>query len=227
MQWFLICLFILQLIYALYKRLTIQIKHHYVKALIGIALFIALFISHRIWGRTSDAVPYWTLESITNAYIYYIPFAIGVILIEYPKIFDKVLQSKVAILSSVILTLFCIQLYANIPSNHPRSIIGICVSLLIIKLVRNYNFEELTSAWGRFISSQMILFGKYTLVIYLFHSSLLPNSPLSGEVWGNGILPFIIMVVIAWAVCYICIAMERLISQSPLCALLLLGKKRT
>ncbi len=226
MQWFLICLFVLQLLYALYKWITFKIQHPTFRIIIASCLFIMIFLMHRIWGRTSEAVPYWTPEFLTNAYIYFIPFAIGVIIIEYPRLFARVFQHRLVIFFAVIISLFGIRLYAHLPSNYPRLITGICITLLIINLTQKFDFKSIHTPWAKFVITHMILFGKYSLVIYLFHSSLLPAEALSSDTWGVGILPFIVMMLIAWVVCYICIGMERLIALSPLCALLMLGKKR-
>lgn len=228
MQWFLICLFVLQTIYALYKYLT-KNRGAIFRFLTVFLLFSALFILHRAWGRTSDQVPYWTLEFLTNAYIFYIPFAIGVCIIEHPDFFKSIFLNKFAIFISILVLLFGIRLYATVsilPGNYSKIFTGVCVSLVLIKLISQCDITKIANSFLKNIVKTIILWGKYSLVIYLFHGSLLPNEPLSPSVWGTGILPFMIMVVIGLAVCYICVAIDYIISLSPLCSLFLLGKQQ-
>lgn len=227
MQWFLICLFVLQLTYAAYKYITQRMKHPAFKVMIACLLLILLYLLHRQWGRTSADVPYWTLEFFTNAYIFFLPFALGVFIIEHPTLFKRILQSKTALFSALMISLFCIRLYPDLPmisGNYGKLITGMSVTILLIKLTTHYDFLQRKNGMATSIIRQIILMGKYTMVIYLLHGAFLPSAALSATTWGMGIFPFMIMVVIAVVVCYICIALDCIISLSPLGALLLLGK---
>ena len=224
MEWFLICLFVLQTVFAIYKFITKIQSSTIAKLATAGGLFVLLFVMHRTWGRTSADAPYWALEFLTNAYKFYIPFAIGVFIIEYPTLFKKLFQNRFALSIYIFAFLFGIMI-DNVSAHCRQTLIGSGISLLIIHLLSSIDYSNVQKRILQTTINQLKLFGKYTLAIYLFHGIFLPWNPLATNVWGVGTLPFLIMFSIAVVTCYICIVLDYIISLSPFWSVLLLGKK--
>lgn len=226
MQWFLICLFILQGLYALFKWITIRIPHPVFKLCVIFFLYGLIYLLHHRWGKSPENTSHITIDFLTNIYYFYWPFVIGCTLIEYPSLFKKIFQHKLFLLVSVLVSVFYVTLRSDfpiLPGIYTKVAVGICVAMTLIHLVKDYDFSSANKI-VQILTRQIILFGKYTMAIYLFHGYMLPEFTLPTSVWGAGMLPFMIMVAIAIAICYTCVVLDRVISQSPLCALLLLGK---
>lgn len=226
MQWFLICLFLLQSLYALFKWITIRIPHSVFKLCLIFLLYILIYLLHHRWGKSPGNTSHISIDFLTNIYYFYWPFVIGCTLIEYPSLFKKIFQHRLFLLVSVLVSVFYVMLSSDFPifpGIYTKVAVGICVAMPIIHLVKDYDFASAHKI-VQILTGQIILFGKYTMVIYLFHGYMLPKFTLPTNVWGVGMLPFMIMVAIAIAICYTCVVLDRIISQSPICALLLLGK---
>lgn len=224
-QWFLICLFGLQLTYALFSRLASCRRHIVWRVCVMGGLFVALFLLHRAVGRTCEDAPYWALESVTNVYVYFIPFAIGVAMTEYPKFLNFVTGNKFILTVSTAVFIFAIMLYCKLPGNYPKIFTGCAVSIVLITLCRKLLLTPPRNAFITSIIRQLKIIGASTMVIYLFHGTFLPSEPVSTH-FGEGIPSTLVMVFISVIVSYICLGIEKCIRLSPFLTLILLGSKK-
>ncbi|MBQ1960451.1 MAG: acyltransferase family protein, partial [Akkermansia sp.] len=172
--WFLICLFVLQGIYAVYKLVTRKFSGVVAKFATAGGLFILLFAMHRMWGKTSGEASCWALEFLTNAYKYYPAFAVGVLVIEYPVLFKKLFQNRFALFGYVLVFLFGIMI-DKVSGYCGQVILGVGISLLIINLFVGIDYSKVQGWVLQGGVKQLKMYGKYTMAIYLFHNIFLPR----------------------------------------------------
>lgn len=217
--WFLPCLFILQLLFALYTVVAARMKSAVGRGSFVLLLFIAVTVCHRTWGSChSGVLDKWDLDFLTNTYRYYIPFGIGVALFQYPR-FKVLCMSPAVCTLCVLIVLLLTGVRSDLPmmfSIHLRTVIGIAATLLLIRMFSG----KLLPDWA---NAQLKAIGRDTLVIYLVSGAFLPYTCT----WFHGMdgtMAFLVYVPVCVAICYICMAIGRMISTSPWLSLLMLGK---
>lgn len=226
MQWFLICLFVLHIMYAMYKFVTNKFSSVWVRLMTAGCLFVFIFFLHRLWGRTSADAPYWSLDFLTNAYQFFVPFAVGVFMMEHPNMFRKMINNGFVALFMVFSFIFCMASTKDAPSYYSIWLIGVSISLMIIKLAQNVNYDIIANRALKIFINQSVFIGKYTLAIYLLHQYFIPSQPLFNNDAVGGTLSCLVTLVLALVVCYVCVALEHIISLSPFWNLVLLGKRK-
>ena len=217
--WFLPCLLMLQLLFALYTVVAARMKSPVGRCCFILLLFVAVTACHKTWGNChSGVLDKWDLNFLTSAYRYYIPFGIGVALFQYPRFKDFCTGPAVCTLC-VLVVLLLTGVRCDLPlmfSTHLRTVIGVAASLLLIRMFSG----KLLPDWA---NGQLKAIGKDTLIIYLISGVFLPHTCT----WFHGMdgtVAFLVYLPICVAVCYICMAIARMISTSPWLSLLMLGK---
>lgn len=217
--WFLPCLLMLQLLFALYTVVAPRLRSPIARTCFIILLYIAVTACHKMWGSChSGALDKWDLSFLTSTYRYFIPFSVGVALFQYPKFKDFCLSPLVCTLC-VLVVLLLTGVRGDLPlmfSTHLRTVIGIAASLLLIRMFSG----KLLPEWA---NGQLKAIGRDTLIIYLISGAFLPHTCT----WFHGMdgtMAFLVYLPICVAVCYICMAIARMISTSPWLSLLMLGK---
>lgn len=217
--WFLPCLLMLQLLFALYTVVATRLQSPIVLACFIILLFIAVTACHKMWGSChSGALDKWDLSFLTSTYRYFIPFSVGVALFQYPKFKDFCLSPLVCTLC-VLVVLLLTGVRGDLPlmfSTHLRTVIGIAASLLLIRMFSG----KLLPEWA---NGQLKAIGRDTLIIYLISGAFLPHTCT----WFHGMdgtMAFLVYLPICVAICYICMAIARMIGISPWLSLLMLGQ---
>lgn len=218
-NWFLICLFTLILLFYIYKVTTNRLNGIW-KAAVAATLFIFIFTLHNFFGKTSDA-NLNSFEFLTSAYVYFIPFTLGIIMIQYERVKNLILKNSVLVFFCVVVTLIAPGLLSTIPvgSNYPKIITGICVSCVLIRLLQN---DALNIPYIKYIKKIFSFIGKHSLGIYLMSGLMLPHLPLP---LSSGLEAFVIYGLYSAIVCILCVLLENFICTSNLLALLLFGKR--
>lgn len=224
--WFLITLFLLQLYYIFYIILSSPFKSRILQIVISCCLFLLSFGAHRLIGQTSYEMTN-PIYFITTAYVYFIPFSLGVIIATYPSVFKFILSSKWFITICVCIFLVLPTMKADIPfgGNYTKIIIGVATTCVLIKLLFDFtkkNPLKKSGFVGSCIFSYLSVFGKYSLGIYLLSSLFLPNTALAGYSIS---LTSILYILFSTIICMACVTLEKIVCTSPIMALLLFGKK--
>lgn len=217
--WFLPCLLMLQLLFSLYTFAETRLKSTVGRGCFVLLFFIAVTACHNMWGSGHTGVmAKWDLDFLTNTYRYYIPFGVGVALFQYPR-FKGFCMSPAVCTLCVLVVLLLTGVRGSLPlmfKTHLRTVIGVAASLLLIRMFGG----KLLPDWA---SAQLKAIGKDTLIIYLISGAFLPHTCT----WFHGMdgtMAFLVYLPICVAVCYICMAIGRMISTSPWLSLLMLGK---
>ena len=218
-NWFLITLFTLILLFYIHKMTTK--KFNFIgKAAVAAMLFLLIFVLHKLFGK-SEETDYQALEFLTSAYVYFIPFSLGIIMIQYEKIKNIIIKNNILIFFCVAISLITPGLLStiHIGSNYPKIITGICVSCVLIRFLHN---NELNIPYFKNIRMFFSYVGKHSLGIYLMSSMMLPHCSLP---LTSGVEAFVIYGIYSVIVCILCILLEKLICTSNILALLLFGKR--
>ncbi len=229
-NWFLICLFLLQLYLALYGLLTKRTDNDLLKFFAAIGVFIIAVCAHKLYGKTSHE-SYKPVLYFTTAYSYFIPFSVGVALTSSSRFFNFFFKNEWFICFCVCILIFAAGLWKSIPyfSYYPKVIIGICVSCVLIRLSYAYTPPSLIqfgagenlSALLLIIRQIFIVFGKYSLGIYLLHGLFMPGKFIESHSPAYTIVCYCICCI---PVCLCCIILKKIICTSRFLALLLFGK---
>ena len=218
-NWFLITLFTLIFLLYIYKSTTKKLNI-IGKVAVAIILFFLIFILHKLFGK-SEETDYRPLEFLTSAYVYFIPFSLGVVMMRYEKIKNIFVKNNILIFFCVTISLVTPGLLStiHIGSNYPKIITGICVSCLLIRFLHN---NQLDIPYVKNIRIFFSYIGKHSLGIYLMSSMMLPHSSLP---LTSGVEAFVVYGIYSVVVCILCILLENLICTSDILALLLFGKR--
>lgn len=215
--WFLICLFTLQLYYALYTWTSKKVKAGWVCILIAGGIYVGSFLIHRRWGWMHGDAGYWDLQFLTSAYKNLPAFALGIAMMQQRRVLDAILHSRVIALLCIVMVVFgnCLARDFQLLSIS-QEITGVAATCILIRLVHDYQLPAGISRQASFI-------GKSTLIIYLLSGQCQPTDiPIIGG--GNSVMTALALGVVSILICYVCILFEKVLSLSPLTALLFLGK---
>lgn len=217
--WFLPCLLGLQLLFTLYTAVARRWGHPAVKAALVLLLFAGVVFCHKTWGECHGGCHgKWDLSFLTSVYRYYFPFMVGVALYQHPG-FRKFCSGGFACTVCVLVVLLLTGARSGLPlmfATHLRTVVGIAASLLLIRMFSG----SLLPDWA---NAQLKSIGRDTLIIYLISGTFIPHTCT----WFHGMdgtMAFIIYLPISVVVCYICMAIARMIATSPLLSTLFLGK---
>ena len=219
-NWFLACLFTLQILFFLFHLLVNNTSNALRKVGSGIILFIIIFSLHRLFGRTS-ASSVCPLDFLTTAYIYFIPFAIGVAITQNDKLYHFFTKNNFLSLLCVVILIFSSSL--NFFShNYHKIITGCCVSCILIRLTIDLHNYSIKYPHLSLFSNYFSYLGKHSLSIYLLSGLFLPSLSFNLH---SATQALIVMGIESMVICLICILLERMISTSSILALILFGKK--
>ncbi len=216
--WFLPALLTLLIYYCAFYCLSKRVNSllGQVAGLIGI--FILAFGLHRLWGKTSPTNEF-TLQWLTSAYSYFIPFFFGVFLVHFKKFFQLATENRYSIALSL---LFLCTISFNIGtlpySQYLKMLCGICAAIVFIRLFMQWTGESI-------VKRQLRLLGQYSLIIYIA-SGLFEAAGLNLLLEGmNATFVQIAYGVASLIVCYTCILFAKFIELSDILSFFLLGKR--
>lgn len=155
--------------------------------------------------------------------LYSIAFYIGVILSKY--IFVEKLCTKTITYAIAIIVFMVLSTHWTFNGNYIDDILKITISATaFIVLLNLFTRIELSIS----IKHYLQLLGKYSLAIYVIQFYLCRFSSQQIEINENTINPiilFIITTIIAIPICYICVAIAKMIETNKLLNFLMLGKR--
>lgn len=208
--WFLPCLFLLHLIFSIWRWIANRIikKNHF---LIDILLLLIL------WG---GVITISTIDYMRSVSSYFIPFFFGVMISKYDKLRAIVLNNKYVYACSFILFCLIAGLFGHNIMGIMNKIVKLLTGLLAIPLLfnffSNYKFTQV-------VENSLSIIGKYTLIIYLLHFVFVEEIPLPINlgIWCQ----IIVFGVISFLISCTCIFVAKIIEKSPFLSLLMIGKK--
>ena len=216
--WFLLCLFALQLLFCGYsylERKNVRISNRLALVLI---MFSCLFIAKKLCSDDGNG-----FGLACQTYLYFLPFLTGVTIIKYDRI-KAILLSKWLIAISILAFLYFINLKSDIPHSATLSrLAGICITCLFIKLIEQQKLTHYS------ISKFIMTIGKYSMAIYVFHYLFLGSFNINSffELGSAGpSLLFCFLLPMAIVICIFCICIAKIIEQSPLLSLFMLGQHK-
>lgn len=219
--WFLICLFTLQLLFCAYTWLERKKVNRHLRIFAIIMTFLLLFSAKKIWSDDGNG-----FGLACQTYFYYIPFLVGICIIRYEKL-RCILLSKWFLTFSILATLYFVNIRESIPHSATLSrMTGIGMTCLFIALIESQNLAQYK------ISKFITIIGKYSLAIYIFHYLFMGSFNISSFLNLSSARPtlmFCILLPCCIIICFMCICIAKIIEQSPLLSLFMLGqhKKRS
>ena len=216
--WFLICLFALQLLFCVYS----WIEKKKVKASIRLAVvlitFACLCVAKKLWSDDGNG-----FGLACQTYLFFIPFVVGVSIIKYDN-FKTLLLSKWVIALSILAALYFVNVKSSIPHSATLArFTGIGITCLFIKLI-----EQQKLAHHKVVGF-ITAVGKYSMAIYIFHYLFLGSLNIIDFFNLSEAKPtllFCILLPASIIVCIFCICISKIIEQSPILSLLMLGQQK-
>lgn len=211
--WFLQVLFVILCFYGIFNWISSNAKiNPIINFLISIIPIILL----------SLLMVYFDLMEI-NLIMFSCAFYLGVILSLYN--FIEKLFTKTIIYAITIVAFLILSTHWTYNGNYIDDILKITISTTaFIVLLNLFTRIELPNR----IKHSLQLFGKYSLAIYVIQFYLCRFSSKQIEINENIINPiilFIITIIIAIPICYICVAIAKMIETNKLLNFLMLGKR--
>lgn len=215
--WFLICLFTLQVYYALYIWLSRKFRSAWAGVLIAFFLYVVSFILHRRWGWIHGDAGYWDLQFLTSAYKNFPSFVLGVAIMQQRRLLDTVLTGRILTPICILIVIFINCLAQDFQTfSFYRVVTGAAATCVLIRLVHEYRLPNA-------VTRQASLIGRSTLIIYLLSGQCQPaDLPIIGG--GNSVMTALALGTLSILICYVCILFEKILMLSPLTALIFLGK---
>ena len=218
--WFLICLYILQIYLVAYLFITTHVRIPGMKYIGAIILFAIAYVLHKQFGITSNH----KIVYLTNAYVFFIPFFLGVALSLNKSFFKFFTSSKLLLFSAILICLVTPCLYKTLTfgSNYPKIIIGICTScILITYFTRIPPPPNQQNHPKNLIINTFAYFGRYSLGIYLLHGYFISNKLFNVHSAAEATMVYSLFTL---GVCFLCVFVEKIICLSHPLALLLFGR---
>lgn len=215
--WFLICLFTLQVYYALYIWLSRKFTGVWTGTLIAFSLYVVSFLLHRRWGWIHGDAGYWDLQFLTSAYKNLPSFALGVAIMQQRRILDTILNGRILTPICILIVIFINCLVRDFQTfSFYKVITGAAATCILMRLIHEYRLPD-----G--VVRHASLIGRSTLIIYLLSGQCQPtNLPIIGG--GNSLMTALALGALSILICYVCIIFEKILMLSPLTALFFLGK---
>lgn len=216
--WFLICLFTLQLLFCVYTWFERKKSHHTCVAVGVFVVFAILYVAKKLWSDDGNG-----FGLACQTYLYYFPFLVGVCFIKYEKV-KNVLLSKWFLTISVLAALFFVNAREDIPHSGTLSrITGICITCVLISMIEKQKIAQFK------ISGFISIIGKYSLAIYIFHYLFLGSFNICSFFNLSTARPsllFCFLLPSSIVICIMCICIAKIIEQSPMLSLFMLGQNK-
>lgn len=212
--WFLQVLFVILCFYGIFNWISsnAKIKNPIINFLISIIPIILL----------SFLIVYFNLMEI-NLIMFSCAFYLGVILSRYN--FIEKLFTKTIIYAITIIAFMILSTHWTYNGNYIDDILKITISTAaFIALLNLFTRIDLPNR----IKHSLQLFGRYSLAIYVIQFYLCKLSSQQIEIYEttiNPIILFIITTIIAIPICYICVAIAKIIETNKLLNFIMLGKR--
>lgn len=207
--WFLPCLFILRLLFCLWKYVSNRLKQDNV----CFDLFAILILLGGVISLSANDY----MRSVSS---YFLPFFFGVLICKYESLKDYVLTNNNVYACSFILFCLIAGYFGNsnmgIINKLFRLLSGIFGTIVLFNFFSNFKFSMI-------ITNALSFIGKYTLMIYLLHFAFIKGIilPYNMGIW----LQIISYCVVSIMICLTCIIVAKMLENSPLLSFWMLGKK--
>lgn len=225
--WFLMSLFILQLCGLLYVTLEKKWNPGKVgRCVMLVGIFACLAGIQRLFGvRQSSGANVEGISYLTQAYVFFIPYAIGLCYWRHPRL-RSILCSNYARLLYVLVVFLVpfVEHFFHTPhfSVLRSSLHGSCISLLLVMAASDI------ASFNNKIWIPFKQIGKETMAVYLFHWMILPSflgTYAETITTYSPYLQFWINFAAAILISYTCIFIGKCVKISPLMGLLLMGQR--
>ena len=214
--WFLICLFVFQLLFCAYTWFEKRKVSASLRILLVCITFTLIFVAKKLWSDDG-----FGFGLACQTYLFFIPFLAGVCIIKYEKV-------KNILLSKWFLTLFVMaaMYFVNIKESIPHSaflsrLTGIGITCLFISIIERQKLSQYRIC--QFIS----VIGKYSLAIYIFHYLFLDSFNIISFFnlsTARPTLLFCFLLPSSIIISILCICISKVIETSPILSLYMLGK---
>lgn len=228
--WFTFVLFEMFLLFLCITFVINRIKNKILRLVIIVAITSILYYFHKI--NFFSGCMYKDLFSLGG--LYYIPsFSLGVICKLYDDIFNKILNNKIILLISAIITFF---IFTNIDI-VPLIIRNIVTTLFVLQLIFHI-VNSIDKSEYKILISNLSLIGTNTLQIYFLHYYLLFRLPeplisymhslYSDSCFASNscvsLVEFIVIGTVAIAISFLSIYIAKIINIIPFTSMFLFGK---
>lgn len=215
--WFLLTLFVFQVIFAFYVRvIEARISSIWMKGVVLLLMYIPIIALNRLFGGNGNS-----FGLATQVYLFYIPFMTGACMLRYREVWN-ILFSRIALFVFVVLALYIPSLYGDFNSLGMLSrVTGIGITCLLINMISSGHF--LTKK----VNEGLSLIGKYSLGIYIFHYTFVSLFSENVQSWIeslDSLVTFCFYFPVSFVIALLCIGIVKLIEQSPAAAFVMLGK---
>ena len=216
--WFLLTLFALQCIFALYVGvIEKRVRIIWLRILILLLMYVPVVALHVIFGGKGSA---WGLA--TQVYFFYVPFMVGVCMMRYQEVW-KFLFNKWMLFLFVILALYVPSIYGYVSNmGHLSRLSGIGITCILICIINKGQFLSPE------INRKLATIGKFSLGIYVFHYTFTLSlaSCMNWMEGFNSLVTFCLYLPLSLVISFLCIAIVRIIEVVPMAALFMLGQSR-
>lgn len=207
--WFLPCLFILRLLFYLWKYVSNRLKLDNV--------CFDLFTIFILLGGVISLSANDYMRSVSS---YFLPFFFGVLICKYERLKDLIFTNNNVYAISFITFCFIAGFFGNsnigIMNKLFRLMSGIFGTIVLFNFFSNFKFSMI-------ITNTFSYLGKYTLIIYLLHFAFINGITLPNNmgIWLQLISYFFVAIMI----CFTCVMVAKMLENSPILSFLMLGKK--
>lgn len=215
--WFLLTLFAYQLIFAIYaKMIEPRVKNFAFRVISLMLIYVPVIVLHRVYGENGEG-----FGLATQMYLFYIPFMVGVCLLRYKEVWN-ILFNKWSFCVFVLLALYVPGMYGDMNNlGHVARITGIGITCILVKMIQDGYFFNVQ------IRNALTVIGKNSLGIYIFHYLFVDMfAKNSAGVLGrmDPLAMFCLYLPISLVVALLCIGIVKIIEQSSIASIILLGK---
>lgn len=222
--WFLPCLFILQLLFALYTFVRRSMPGN-AGAITGfIVLAAGVYALNRFGGLALKQLEI-PIHYPIQAFRFFLPFCLGVAMYEYPRAAAWVTHGRlVPALALIVWCLLCRD-YVHFHPFYGRMLSGLAGSIVMVRLFSGIGAEKLCSP-GACSSAlrQFKMFGKGSMAIYVLSVLLIPSIPLFSDAAVPQLAVFCGNLLLGVVICYACLGLKATINVSPLLSAAFLGE---
>lgn len=222
--WFLPCLFILQLFYALFNLMRRHMPGN-TGTVIGFAILaVGVFALNRFGGPFLERQEL-RIHYLLQTFRMFLPFCLGVALFEYPRAVAWITRGRlVPALALAVWCLLCRD-YAHFHPFYGRILTGLAGCIILVRLFSGMRGESLSaSGAGAAIWRQFKLLGRNSMAIYVLSYLLTPKAPLITDGTVPQLAVFCANLLLGVMICYACVGLKATINVSPLLSAAFLGE---
>lgn len=222
--WFLPCLFILQLMFAVYQLLRRAVPGVY-GAIAGFIILFACVFSVNHFAGHLFANPDFKIHYVLSTYRMLPAFALGVAVFEFPAIKRLVVHGRVIPLLAIVLFALLCRDYAHFHVPYGWILTGLAGCVIMLRLFSSISCVQTQAAnIGGMALRQFKRLGKCSMAIYVFSYLLIPGKPLFPDASVPQLAVFCGNLLLGLVICYACVGLKAVINLSPFLSAAFLGE---